>query len=104
MSGSLPTLTDLISRLEEHRRDGIDAVEYRVDELLAVLRWNNTPEALAQNRSAKSFQDLLEYIEVLGPEDSEAALSLLLKATRIHLNAELVETWLASVDKNGSER
>jgi hypothetical protein len=57
----------------------------------------------AQNRSDKSFQDLLEYIEVLGPEDSEVALGLLLKATRIHLNAEKVETWLANVDKNGSE-
>jgi hypothetical protein len=103
VSENFSTLTDLISRLEEHRQDGIAAVEYRVDELLAVLRWNNTPEGHAQNRSAKSFQELLDYIDILGPEDREVALSLLLKATRINLNAALVETWLASVDKNRSE-
>jgi hypothetical protein len=68
----------------------------------AVLRWNNTPEGTAQNRSEKSFQELLDYIDVLGPEDGYVALSLLLKANRIHLNAALVERWLASVDENGT--
>ena len=68
----------------------------------AVLRWNNTPEGTAQNRSEKSFQELLDYIDVLGPEDGYEALGLLLKANRIHLNAALVERWLASVDENGN--
>ena len=104
MSEGFPTLTDLISQLEEHRQDGIDAVEFRVDELLAVLRWNNTPDGHAQNRTARSLKQLLEYIEVLEPRENAAALRLLLKAARIHHNAELVEAWLASVDKNGSER
>jgi len=42
----------------------------------------------------------MEYIEVLGPEDQEAALLLVLKAARIRRNAELVEAWLA----HGGER
>jgi len=97
------SLGDADGRVPAARQDGIAAVEYRVDELLAVLRWNNTPEGHAQNRREKSFQELLDYIDVLGPEDGDVALSLLLKANRIHLNAALVERWLASVDKNRSE-
>lgn len=104
MRERFPTLTDLIGRLEEHRQDGIEAIEYRVDELLAVLRWNNTPEGHAQNRRAKSLEEVMEYIEVLGPGDGEAALLLVFRAARIRHNAELVETWLASVNKNGSAR
>jgi glycine/D-amino acid oxidase-like deaminating enzyme len=104
MSGRFPTLTDLIGQLEEHRQDGIEEIEYRVNELLSILRWNNTLEGRAQNRRAKSLEEVMEYIEVLGPGDSEAALLLVLKAARIHHNAELVEAWLARVSKNGSER
>jgi hypothetical protein len=104
VSEILPTLTELICELEEHRQNGNDAIEYRVDELLAVLRWNNTPEGKAKNRRKKSLEEVTEYIEVLGPEDGKAALLLVFKAARIRRNAELVEAWLASIDENGSER
>lgn len=104
MSERFPTLTDLIRRLEEHQQDGIEAIEYRVAELLTVLRWNNSPEGHAQKRRAKSLEEVMEYIEVLGPEDREAALLLILKAARIHHNAELVEAWLAGASKHGGTR
>src|SRR5439155_12050493 len=77
-----PTLMDLIDRLEEHRQDGIDAIEFRVDELLTVLRWNNTPQGQAQNRCEKSLKEVMEYIEVLAPRDRKAALRLVFKAAR----------------------
>ena len=96
-------MTNLISQLEEHQQDGIAAVEYRVDELLAVLRWNNTVEGRAENRRAKLLEEVLEYIEVLGHGDSETALLLVLKAARIRHNAELVEAWLGA-SKHGGER
>ena len=101
MRKTFPTLTDLISSLQEHQQDGVDVVEYDVDELLAVLRWNNTPEGHAQNQRAKSLREIMEYIEVLGPWDRHAARLLVLKAARIQHNAELVEAWLASVTKPG---
>ena len=104
MREKFPTLTDLISQLEEHRQDGIAAIEYRVAELLAVLRWNNTPEGHAQNRRAKSLEAVVKYIDVLGPEDREAALLLVLKAAGIRQNAELVEAWLAGASKAEGER
>jgi hypothetical protein len=104
VSEGFPTLTDLISQLEEYRQVGIAAVEYRLDDLLAVLRWNNTLEGRAENRRAKLLEEVLEYIEVLGHGDSETALLLVLKAARIRHNAELVEAWLASVNRRGSER
>ncbi len=98
-----PTLTELISQLEEHQQDGVDAIEYSVDELLAIFRWNNTPEGRAQNRRTQSLNQVMEYVEVLGPRESEAALHLVFKAARIRHNAELVEAWLATVNKNGSD-
>ena len=100
MRKSLPTLTDLIRRLEEHRHAGVDAIEFAVDELLAVLRWNNIREGHGNGR-AKSLKDVMEIIEVLGPEESETALHLVLKAARIRQNAEEVEAWLASVTNTG---
>ena len=104
MRESFPTLMDLIDRLEEHRQDGIDAVEFRVDELLTVLRWNNTPQGQAQNRCEKSLKEVMEYIEILAPRDRKAALRLVLKAASIHENAEMVEVWLASVYRAGSKQ
>ncbi len=104
MRERLPTLTDLIRQLEEHRQDGVVAIEYRVDELLEVLRWNNAPEGHAEHQVTKSLEKVMEYIGVLGPEESETALRLVFKAVGIHRNAELVETWLASFKKNGGQR
>ena len=103
MREGFPTLMDLIDRLEEHRQDGIDAIEFRVDELLTVLRWNNTPQGQAQNRCEKSLKEVMEYIEILAPRDRKAALRLVFKAARIHENAEMVEAWLASV-RRGSKQ
>ncbi len=74
MREGFPTLMDLIDRLEEHRQDGIDAIEFRVDELLTVLRWNNTPQGQVQNRCEKSLKEVMEYIEILAPRDRKAAL------------------------------
>jgi hypothetical protein len=54
--------------------------------------------------TSASLEAVMEYLEVLGPGDGEAALLLVLKAARIRHNAELVETWLASVNANGSEQ
>jgi hypothetical protein len=69
-----------------------------------VLRWNNSPEGRAQNQKAKSLNEVMEYIEVLPARDNQAALPFVLKAARIRHNADSVETWLASVSKNGRER
>ena len=103
MREGFPTLMDLIDRLEEHRQDGIDAIEFRVDELLTVLRWNNTPQGQAQNRREKSPKEVMEYIEILAPRDRKAALRLVLKAARIYENAEMVEAWLASVCRGSKQ-
>ena len=86
------------------RKNGIVAIEYRVDELLEVLRWNDTPERHAEHQRAISVKEVMDYIEVLGPEDRETALLLVLKSARIRRNAELVEAWLASTSKIGGER
>jgi glycine/D-amino acid oxidase-like deaminating enzyme len=101
---SFPTLTDEIKLLEECQQGGIEMVEYRVDELLDILRWNNSPEGRAENQRAKSLREVMEYIDVLGPREREVAGLLLLKAARIHHNAELVEAWLASVNERGGGR
>ena len=104
MRKGIPTLTDVISQLEEYQRAKIEAIEHPVDELLAILRWNNTPEGRAQDQRAQSLKAVMEYIDVLGPRDSEAARLLVLKAARIRYNADLVEAWLASVNNTGGGR
>jgi len=100
---NFPTLTELISQLEEHRTQGVKVIEYGLDEFLEVLRWNNSPEGRSQNRQAASLPEAIKYLEVLDSRERTLAIRLFLKAERIYHNAEVVQAWLAGVCQSEGE-